>query len=162
MIRTRRERYIGHLYENYSNLLKAFLIRRYGSEDFANEVAQETFCVACEKNDELLTHPCPKGWLYRTAENKARELRRTQLKIKSHETPQNDNLIGDCSQLSEIEMKHVLKTVLSDRDYHILLLKFDLQYNYREISHVYGISEEACKKRVYRSLFRVRSYMEEN
>lgn len=43
MIRSRRERYIGNLYKNYGNLLKAFLIRRYGSEDFANEVSQETF-----------------------------------------------------------------------------------------------------------------------
>ena len=162
MMRSRREMYIGNLYRNYGNLLKTFLIRRYGSEDFANEVSQETFCVACEKNAELLGHPCPQGWLYRTAENKAKELKRARFKIESHETEQNDNIIGDCTQLSEIEMKHVLKTVLSDEDYYMIVLRFKLKYNYREISDVYGISADACKKRVYRSLFCVKNYMQEN
>ena len=35
MMRSRREMYIGNLYRNYGNLLKTFLIRRYGSVDFA-------------------------------------------------------------------------------------------------------------------------------
>ena len=59
-------------------------------------------------------------------------------------------------------MKHVLKTVLSDKDYYMIVLRFKLKYNYREISDVYGISVDACKKRVYRILFCVKNYMQEN
>lgn len=160
MITNRRERYIGSLYEDYGSVLKAFLVSRYGSEDFANEVAQETFCIACEKKSELSLHPCPKGWLYKTAENKARELNRRRIRIAVHETEHKDNVSVPCKTFSEIETKEFLRGVLPARDYRMLLLRYAMQYNYRELSHIYGISEDACKKRVYRSLFRVRRYME--
>ena len=147
MLKTKRERYIRTLYEDYSGVLKSFLVSRYGSEDFANEVSQETFCIACEKKKELSRHPCPEGWLYITAEN--------------HEAPLLDTEGAVCQTFSEIETKEVIKEVLTTKDYKMLLLKFDMKYNYREISNIYGISEDACKKRVYRSLFRVRTHMRE-
>lgn len=159
MLTTGKERYIGNLYENYGSVLKSFLVRRYGSEDFANEVSQETFCTACEKRTELSVHPCPQGWLYRTAENKAREMNRRRLRIAFYEVGQEDNISAPCGKFSEIETKEVLRVALSAGDHRMLLLRYDMEYNYRELSHIYGISEDACKKRVYRSIFRVRNYM---
>lgn len=161
MLKTKRERYIRTLYEDYSGVLKSFLVSRYGSEDFANEVSQETFCIACEKKKELSRHPCPEGWLYITAEKKARELNRRRIRIENHEAPLLDTEGAVCQTFSEIETKEVIKEVLTTKDYKMLLLKFDMKYNYREISNIYGISEDACKKRVYRSLFRVRTHMRE-
>lgn len=161
MLKTKRERYIRTLYEDYGGVLKSFLVSRYGSEDFANEVSQETFCTACEKKKELSLHPCPKGWLYITAENKARELKRRRVRIENHEMPPQETIGAVCQKFSEIETKEVIKGVLPVKDYKMLLLRFDMKYNYREISNIYGISEDACKKRVYRSLFRVRTHMKE-
>lgn len=151
---------VGKLYENYGGSLYGFLLKRYGSEEFAKEVLQETFCIACEKEAELSAHPCPGGWLYKTARNKARELGRKRLRIQFYEGAAYSTVLqAGLMMLSEIETKEALKAILTAEDYKMLLLKYNMRFNFREVSQMYGISESACKKRIYRILFRAKQNM---
>jgi len=48
--------------------LYAYILRHSGGDvHLTEEIVQETFMCALEKQDELLPHPNPKGWLYETA-----------------------------------------------------------------------------------------------
>lgn len=70
--------FISELFDRYYDPLVLYCKRKLRLYpelyDLAEECVQDVFCIALEKYNELLTHPDVKGWLFRTCENKIRNI----------------------------------------------------------------------------------------
>lgn len=142
--------FIHSLYEqNYADLRK-YLLRKPYTKGFEDDIIQETFLEACKKLNILSSHPCPRGWLFKTAFIKSKEMKKFYTKQNMYEL--NDEAVcGTMNFLLEnIDFKESIKYLLTDEEYCMLMLHYVLFYSYKEIGAMYHISTDACKKRIYR------------
>ena len=106
----------------------------------AEEATQEVFCIACNKSESLLQSNNPKGWLMQTLKNVIQNIKRQQAKMKqlaimSLNFEESDILYGD---------------VAPREDFQILKLIALKGYTMKDAADEFGITVEACKKRVQR------------
>ena len=128
-----------------------------GSVETGEELVQEAFLLAFIRGGKFWNHPVPEAWLMQTVNNLARnENRRFSSKEISLETqfqlaaPETDPGIGE-----------LLPSRLPEKDREILIWRFEEQLDYREIADRLGISETACRSRVFRALERCRELLKE-
>ena len=150
--------FLDALYADNSEDLKKFLLKLTLNPDITDDVLQETFCEACKKAEKLMVHPCPRGWLFITARLKLKE------QLKLHKKFYPDTQVYDLtginiqSQQADIEFRESLKLFLPDLEYKMLILHDGAAFTCKEIAHIYGYSEEWCKKRLQRIRKRIGTY----
>lgn len=119
--------------------------------NLAEEAVQDTFCIFCAKATDTLQHEKPQGWLMRTLQNVMRNMQRhratmCRLIMQSLQTenleellvydePDVDLLYGDLAARADFQL---LKRVVLDGCTML------------EAAEEYGITVEACKKRIQR------------
>lgn len=148
--------FINKLYsQNYADLRRYLLKKSYikGLED---DIVQETFLEACKKLDILRAHPCPRGWLFKTAFNKSKEFKKFYEKQNMYLLDSDTEYTAVSFFLENIDLKESLKYLLTDEEYCMLMLRYILFYSYKEIGAVYHISTDTCKKRIYRLCMKIR------
>lgn len=137
------------LYPKLFNYVKYYY---HYNNDSAEEVVQETFCIAWNKIAYLMTLENPAGWIFNTLKNVVRnETRKQERKEKALYL-----LISNCSaddfvfyDQSDIDL---IYHDLSKTPEFLLLQKFVLeQTSVKELSSMLGISEAACRKRIQRA-----------
>lgn len=127
----------------------------------AEEAVQDTFRIACARQDEWEKSPNPQGWLFMTLKNVIRNQRRARKrlyqmleKLNCEDMPQQKS--------DELELE-LLYGNITDKNAYQLLKRLAIDgYTVREIAEEEQISLESCKKRVQRARQELKKYFEKN
>lgn len=145
------EEQITKLYQEMYGRMVAYASSVLGDRNLAEEVVQDTFCIFCMKAEDALRHKNPQGWLMRTLQNVIRNMQR-------HRAAMN-RLILKSLQAQDLEELLVYDEKDVDLLYGDLAARADFQLLKRvvldgctmlEAAEEYGITVEACKKRIQR------------
>ncbi|HEX2854765.1 MAG TPA: sigma-70 family RNA polymerase sigma factor [Opitutaceae bacterium] len=147
-------RHIGWVYQ-------AGLRRTGGRHALAQDVAQYVFSAVANHADALSRRESLAGWLYVTARYAASRALRSEIRRRKHETAAH--VMTELEQSSEDPewdrirpaLDKVMDT-LSARDREALLLRFSDGLGFAGIGAVLGVSEDGARKRVERSLEKMR------
>lgn len=145
--------FIRQLYEAEAKRLFSFIRKMVEDVEFAEDILQETFCIAMRKSDELMKHPRPVAWLYITAKNIIlSECRKKQKRDLNYCYEDMEESI--CDPYAEAVINSMaddsLKAVLSDYEYDILDLVYNQGYKNREVAGKLGIKESTLRVKLLR------------
>ena len=142
---------IGQLYREMYATLYVYAKNVLSDPHLAEEATQDVFCIACAKSDELLQSNNPKGWLMQTLKNLIRNIKRQRTKMKKLAIISLDfeefELLGT---YDETDVDILYGDVSQREDFQIFKLIAIKDYTMKEAADEFGISVEACKKRVQR------------
>lgn len=142
---------IAKLYHEMYGQMFAYARCILGNREWAEEAVQDAFCILCVKADEALSRDNPKGWLMRVLQNVIRNRKRQQASI--------NRLIMKSLPIENLDEMLVYDEENVDLLYGDLAARTDFQllkrivldgYTMLEAAEEYGITVEACKKRVQR------------
>lgn len=148
--------WIGQLYKEMFDSLCVYAKNALSDPAIAEEVVQNVFCIACAKHDELLQSENPKGWLMKTLKNVIQNTKRQRAKMKKLVILSLDSEESNLLAKYDEEDVDILYGDLAPReDFQILKLVALENYSMKRAADEFGISVEACKKRVQR----IKSYL---
>ena len=143
--------WIGQLYHENFKPLYRYAKNALNDPSIAEEATQEVFCLACVKSEELSQSNNPQGWLMNTLKNLIRSTKREQAKLKRLVIMSLDEEESDLlATYDEEDIDILLGDVSPLEDFQILKMIVLNGYSMKEAADEYGISLEACKKRVQR------------
>lgn len=145
------EEQIETLYHEMYGQMFAYAFCILRDRGWAEEAVQDAFCILCVKADEAFGRENPKGWLMRVLQNVIRNRNRQRAAM--------NRLIMSSLQVDKLEEMLVYDEENVDLLYGELAARTDFQllkrvvldgYTMLEAAEEYGITVEACKKRVQR------------
>jgi RNA polymerase sigma factor (sigma-70 family) len=150
------------LAEKYTGLVFGCAFRKTGSRQLAEEVTQNVFASLARKASGLRVERSLGAWLHRAAvlesssllRSECRHRRRVQA-LANHTAQEPEMHATPDSELLRSEVASELDEALNQLragDRRALLLRFFEDRSYNEIGRELGRSEDACRKRVNRSL----------
>lgn len=153
---------IDQLYHDMYATLYAYAMSAMDDVYQAEEAVQDTFRIACVKVDELARSENQPGWLMNALKyvinNTHRSLARWNNMLVS--------LLSTC-RTEEADWKQDLdfsvtySELLGDEDFQLLQMVTIQKCTMLETATTYGITVEACKKRVQRAKKRAKQILEE-
>lgn len=142
---------IAQLFREMFDVLYVYAKNALGDHSLAEDATQETFCIACAKSDECLQSDNPKGWLMKTLKNVVRNTKRQRAKLSMLAVI---SLNSDESELlatyDEISVDVLYGDEAKKEDFQIFKLIAIEKRSMKDAAEAFGISVEACKKRVQR------------
>ena len=154
---------IEYLYCEMYTRLCIYALNALNDVSLAEEAVQDTFRIACMKSDSLMESQNRQGWLTNTLKNVIRNMRRSQARLNSIITAalSLDNLSPELSDdNSDFEL---YCTLVLGKDDHTLLKRIVIdKCTMLDVSKEFGISVEACKKRVQRAKRKLKKSITEN
>lgn len=139
------------LYHELFRKLFAYAKALLHSDVLAEEAVQDTFRIACEKIDKMTGSGNPAGWLVTTLKNvisNTQKSRQSLYYYMTHTVSFDDILDIGQSDAENIDMLY--QGLVSEEDFALLKCIVLKKYSYLEAAQQFGISVEACKKRVQR------------
>ncbi len=142
---------IEQLFREMFKTLYIYAKNALGEHSLAEDATQETFCTACAKSDECLQSGNPEGWLMKTLKNVVRNTKRQRAKLNMLAVI---SLNSEESELlatyDEIDIDVLYGDEAKREDFQIFKMVAVEGRSMRETADEFGISIEACKKRVQR------------
>lgn len=151
------------LVHRHIGLVHATALRRLGGDAaLADDATQIVFVSLARKARGLRGHATLAGWLYlathhATAEIVRREQRRKQREFTAHSmqlADANPDVTADAVRLRPLLDDALITLPPTDRE--AIVLRFFAQHSFAEIGAALQLSEEAARKRVDRSLAKLR------
>ena len=147
---------ITKLYQEMYGRMVAYASSVLGDRNLAEEVVQDTFCIFCVKVETALQHENPQGWLMRTLQNVIRNMQRhraamNRLIMQSLQVENLDELLV----YDEEDVDLLYGDLAARDDFQLLKLVVLDGCTVLEAAEEYGITVEACKKRIQR----IRTYL---
>lgn len=145
---TEQDAQLTSLYlEMYEKLVNLAYVR-LRSVSLAEEAAQETFCIACRRPEAVLGSDNPQGWLVTTLRYVVRNMQRLLAQRERRVIAPSDGNVDRAvyDDYSDVEFADLL----TDEEYRLFRRIAVDRCTMREAAYAFGISEEACKKRVQR------------
>jgi RNA polymerase sigma factor (sigma-70 family) len=156
----RSERAFAELVNRYAGLVFSVAKRRLSNDGLAQEVSQSVFIRLARNPPDLPTDSALVAWLHRTAVHvsvdawRAESRRRTrEQQAAAMQTETSDSF--DSSNSLTLALDEALDE-LAESDRSALLLRFFDGRKMAELGAILGVSEDAAKMRVGRSLERLR------
>lgn len=148
------------LYREMFPKLYMYALRIMSKPSLAEEAVQNTFCIACSKEDSLFSCDNPRGWLMNTLKNVIRNMLRDRAKlaISVFDIMEENNI----SSTDEVNVDILYEDISKSEDFQLLKWVALDKYSIREISDNLGISIEACKKRIQRAKKRLQAHIKNN
>ena len=119
----------------------------------AEDAVQETFRIATEKAESVMSCPKPNGWLVKTMRHVLFNMIRARTRYNKR-VVSSDEIDYMTAQNYDEEEEKLTNLMYSDlicqEDYELLKLIVFHEYTIREVAEKLNISVEACKKRVQR------------
>ena len=145
--------FVRQLYEEEAEHLFFFIRKMVEDGEFAEDILQETFCIAMRRADELCEHPRPVAWLYMTAKYVIlSECRKKQKRDLNYCYEDMEDLIRD--PYAETAMQSMeedaVKTLVSESEYAILDLVYNQGYRNWEVARKLGIKESTLRVKLMR------------
>lgn len=150
---------IEKLYQDMFYSMLVYAQNVLNEHAIAEEAVQDTFRIACAKAEKLLSSPNPKGWLLNTLKYVIKNSIRSRaylnrLIIASIDF--DENISFDKEYKDDLKIDLLFSDLADDEDYK-LIKKIALdKCSILEISEEYGISVEACHKRIQRAKKRLK------
>ena len=150
------EEQITKLYQEMYGRMVAYASSVLGDRNLAEEVVQDTFCIFCVKAETALQHENPQGWLMRTLQNVIRNMQRHRATMNRliMQTLQVENL-DELLVYDEEDVDLLYGDLAARDDFQLLKLVVLDGCTMLEAAKEYGITVEACKKRIQR----IRTYL---
>lgn len=145
----------AEIVDRYEAPILRYLARMTGDNDFARDLAQDTFLQAFRSIRSTTAELSLKAWLYKIATNNAlRHHRRRRLlafiPFGGDDSPEVRDASADPGQTDvRIDIERALLRVPKEQR-TAMVLHYVEGLKYREIADVLSISEEAVRKRVAR------------
>ena len=166
----RSDKAFAALVGSLDRLVYSSALRRTGSAQLAEEVAQDVFAIMARKADSLRRHASLTAWALKTTKlrcgNAMRSERRRQRKIAAltseveAQDPLSSNAMDDqASWKDAVPFLDDALDRLSPLDQKLILERFYEEKKFREIAEANGKSEAACKRRVQRALHKISSFL---
>ena len=151
------ERYLGLVYQ-------AALRRTGGRSDLAQDAAQHVFTTLAREAPKLVSHPALVGWLFTATRHAAGHLLRTERRRRERERDAtvSSALEESVPEANWDEIRPQLDEMmdkLPEQDRTAILLRFFHRQPFAEIGRVFGLTEDAARKRVERALERLRGLL---
>ncbi|HVR73128.1 MAG TPA: sigma-70 family RNA polymerase sigma factor [Planctomycetota bacterium] len=160
------------LFIRYRQPLLAYLRRRLGSPDLAEEALQETFCRLLEGAKRLARHPRLEAWLYAVAHNVAVDVKRRRRRRAASfsdiwEDGSESKLLDPAASGPEAVLKSrelsrtLLEAIraLSAPERKVFLLRTESALPFREIAARLGAPLNTVLSRMHRAMNKVRVAM---
>lgn len=153
----RCEKSFRQLVDRHLRLVFSVAHRVTGDPQLAEEIAQTTFTTLADKAAKIETTEALAGWLYHTARHLAlrairseqRRRQREQMAVTMNTDEPDSGVVAEHLETAMDQLKP------EDRD--ALVLRFFEDRNLRDVGHELGLSEDAARMRVNRSLEKLRS-----
>ena len=145
--------FVRQLYEEEAERLFFFIKKMVEDGEFAEDILQETFCIAMRRADELQEHPRPVAWLYMTAKYVIlSECRKKQKRDLNYCYEDMEDLIRDpYAETAMLSMEEgAVKTLVSESEYVILDLVYNQGYRNWEVARKLGIKESTLRVKLLR------------
>lgn len=154
-VSTREELFLEDLFNGERDDLLRYIksvLRKHGANrisdsERAEDVVQEVFFLAWQKQDEVMASGFPKGWLFKAAVHKTQEaLRedRTWIKRLSLVAPASPRF-GDIRQMPED-----WKPYMTQEDFDLMWKFYVGGYTYKELCEELGVKKSALGMRIRR------------
>lgn len=147
-----QSKWIEQLYLEMFDMLLSYARVSLEEEPLAEEAVQETFQTACQKPEQLLESPNPKGWLVNTLKYTIRNIRRNRESARqllvAYLTMQTNNM---AFTEDTIRLEVVYGNLADTEEFKLLKEMAVDGKSYLELAAARGISVSACKKRVQRA-----------
>ena len=164
-MRSDQDALLEKLYRSNFRLLVVHAYRFLGNWDDANFAAQEAFHVACEKIEQLAISENQIGWLKNTVKNVCHRMireRNRQALLFSSLDDLSDAEMPVTSNDPDEQSMDILEELVS-KDELRLLKKIILDgIPYSEVAQELGCNVWTCRKRVQRSIDKIRQKYREN
>lgn len=163
----------SELYDTYSRLVMVIALRVLEEKELAEDAFQSAFISIAQNLDQILAEPDKiKNTVSKIARNSAIDILRRTKCIRKHEVPfpeEKENAKSEKSRKTvkglrtesfeekifyKIDKALLLKS-LNDLDEEHSIYIYEYYYkkmSYEQIAEKHGLSKEAAKKRVYRSI----------
>jgi RNA polymerase sigma-70 factor (ECF subfamily) len=140
--------------EHYQAPIQRYLYRLTGDYELAKDLAQDTFVQAYKNILKTDSELSLRAWLYRIAENNAKQhfRRKKMISFLPFSSPEKEESIPG-GRAEETEQSMAIEEALlkiPQKQRTCLVLHFVEGFKYREIAEILEISEEAVRKRVAR------------
>lgn len=166
-----QDEFVSRYYREMYQQLMVYARSSLSNPSLAEEAVQDTFRIACAKIDDFMSSPNPQGWLVLVLRNVIRNIRRelaSLSKIIVSSMSIEDELFIDShavrpyksERIEDSELDILYSDLLSPDEYKLLKLIAIHKYSMLEASQEFGISVEACKKRVQRAKEKLRKILE--
>ena len=148
------------LYRRMFHTLYAYALRGMSDPSLAEEAVQDTFRVACEREDKLFASDNPEGWLMNVLKNVIRSTRRERARLAETVL----EVLDETGGAADVELDlDPLYGDLSDSEDFRLLKRIALdRCTILEAAEEMGIPLETCKKRVQRARKRLQKRLRED
>lgn len=140
--------------EEYDRLFKA-AYRRTRDRELAQDLVQDVFLLAIFNQAKLMKHPKPGAWLMQTLQN----LIMNELRSLSRKDIPLDEAIEVPSRPGAAPLDSLLPAQLQSKEREILILRFEQQMSYSEMSKRFAVSEALCRKWVSQAVIRCRKFL---
>ncbi len=147
----------GVLYERYHSAMVALAYSVLGDRDLADDAAQETFAIACQKLDTLRQRDKFAAWLGSICRNIARSILRSKGKsaaVNVQEPAKKQN--GEDHRQDAIRQA-VWRLRSAERE--LIVLRYYNGFSQAQISNVLDISPQAVNGRLVRAKRKIAKYL---
>ena len=152
----RQAEFILELYQAHSRNMRALMVRNFGNPTLAEDLVAAAFVTAMEKVEQLMAHPDPEGWLFRTVLFKGRHEQR-RLEREACSVPLEDALPP--APVDDRGLSEQLPAALSQRDRQLLILRYEQGRSAAEIARLMGLTQAAAQKSISRAVARCRRFL---
>ena len=130
---------------------------RLGNNELAEEAVQETFRVACEKNEQVLNSENPRGWVMKTLKYIILNMQRERAYLNKLYIL----LVGEAeyTELTEENVEIMYSDIIKEEDFEMLKMIVLGNCTIKETAEYFDISAEACKKRISRLKHRLQKIL---
>ena len=162
------------LVDRYLPSVYTFCLRYTGSEEDANDAAQETFLKAWRKLKRFDTNKSLKTWLFAIAKNTATDLmrKRKSVPFSKFDTAEDNNVLTDTLADPEPLPDEIFERAslasdarealaqLPDRDRAILSLRYDEEESFESIASILKMPANTVRSLHRRALIALRKLLE--
>lgn len=153
-----QKHFLSQLFDQQFIALYKYLYRHTRDKELAYDLAQEAFAILCSKIDEVYGHDKPAGWLYVTANNLVKRLK----KRKDNQTVCLDDYLDMPLLPQGTELWELLPPHLSEEEFQLLAWRFQEDLSYEIISSRLNISRGACRIRIHRIINKCRDFLKKD
>ena len=147
----------GALYERYHSPMVALAYSVLGDRDLADDAAQETFAIVCQKLGTLRHRDKFAGWLASICRNVARSILRSKGKSAAVNFQERVGNQNDTDHHRDAIREAVWKLRPADRE--LIVMRYYDGFSQAQISNVLDISPQAVNGRLFRAKRKIEKYL---
>ena len=145
--------------ENASKLI-GFATHKLNDSEIAKELVHEAFVILLAKIDKMRSHSNPAGWLFLTLKNLI--LNEMRMVRRKREVPLNEAVVSTKDDAFPDTLSNTMPSNLSEEEKSLLIWFYEDGLSHKEMADRLGISEGACRTRLFRARDKYRKHVEKS